>query len=192
MEIHDYYHFRLIHFSDEVPYSGMELYQKKLIYRMSLKYDNITVEHILKEFNELLLEAINDAEILMPVEESVNHLLDSCALDTLTQLCDCTVVRAYFIGELVKNYVKLQKYNPHGTPKKLQCHIVGHQPLNQLLKPYQIDMFKKYLGSKSQNDVNLLINCLFDFVKQLNNNCNVDTLEEIYNSPWYYLLLTRV
>lgn len=160
-------------------------------------YYVITEIDVIKESTALIQEMLNRGYNTFPPQGTIQHMLNGYPISLLSQVCGATLVNAHIIGESVKRLIELRKTYPRWMPDELQlctqgnCPLTGHKdsPLNQ----EELDALYRYLGSRKNIYVNLLLNCLFELSRH-ESFLNIfpmtsSSILTVGRSSWFYLFL---
>ncbi len=151
---------------------------------------------VLHRVNMMLMDAISNACSTMNIdfEESISYLLDGYPIILLSEICHARKYHAYIIAESVKRLITIRmKYS---FPKELYNVIDGLVPLvgdeKSPLTAKELEALYRYLGSRKNIYVHILLNCLFELSRSCANFSGLiikDNLIDAIKSSWLFLLL---
>lgn len=172
-----------------------------ITHRIGIKHDDplfyiVTPRDVLKEVTNM----INDILQLCcfnSLQYNMRKMLDGYPLQLLASICGTDQDRAYLTGESVKRFIDARKILHNWIPVELYdvidntIPLIGHEksPMTEL----ELNAIYRYLGSKKNIYVTILLNTLFELEKHkkyiIMDIMDEETINKVCKSAWFFLFL---
>lgn len=197
----------------EIPYFKNEFEQKLAMLivlniiekRQCKNICSISSYDVIVEVNSILMDIINKACNPITIEdESIPHLLDGYPLSLLSEVCKAKKYHVHIVAESVKRFITIRKKYHFLLPTELYNVIDGLIPLigddKSPLTKRELEAIYRYLGSRKNIYVHILLNCLFEISRCIGDLTNMEEIQDrliiaeenlltITKSSWLFLLL---
>ena len=157
----------------------------------------ITEDDVINGINILIKDVFHKSYDTFPSEKGHDNMLNSYPITLLSKVCNVRRTDAHIIGESVRGFVGIRRDHKKWLPPELINIIQGYIPLtghsNSPLTVDELEALHRYLGSKKNIYVHMLLNSLFEISQDIK-VLNQDRLTEnniltICKSSWVYLVL---
>jgi len=182
------------------------IFEQKLATYIGLKLnpkqqycDNFIIrdQDILKEITNIINLVLDEYRFNFYRIDDIANMLNEYPINLLMVICKTEYNKAYLIGESVKRFIAVREILNNWIPVELydviesNMPLIGHEksPLTEL----ELYALYRYLGSRKNIYVNILLNSLFELEK-----CNKFITAPIMNeemictvckSSWFFLFL---
>lgn len=156
----------------------------------------ITQNDVVAAISILIHSILDTGFSIFPKTDSLLYIKNCYPVYLISEICKASPNNAFFMGEAVKQLIKMRKSYPRYIPDELQTNIYLNYPHIVPISDEETKTICFYLGTNKLSYVNILFNCvceLTDHIKSWKNYCfSANEIIDICKSGWFSLFLLAV
>jgi hypothetical protein len=157
----------------------------------------VTYDDVIDEVNNLIRSMFCTTARTNVNDRNIYHMLIAYPMQILSTVCVSDFSHSYVMGESVKKLIEIRKTNTKWLPVEVQLCAQGNTNLvgadNSPLTEMELEALYRYLGSRKQIYVHILLNSLFELSRDKSMLDGIylteDQIIKICGSSWFYLFL---